>query len=59
MTTFKTINGLLFVVLGSAIVVRVLLVPGAGLRVIPGVILGLAMLTLGTYRTFQVVRARR
>jgi hypothetical protein len=56
---FKAVNGVLFTILGTAIVVRVLMVPGAGLRVIPGVVLGLAMLGLGVYRTFHVVRAAR
>jgi uncharacterized membrane protein len=62
MTAFKTVNGLLFVVLGIAIVYRVLQYSahaGAWFELIPGLILGAAMFALGVHRTLLVVRARR
>jgi len=56
---FKAFNGLLFIVLGAGILVQIVRVAGPRLEAIPGIILGAAMMGLGTYRVVLMVRARR
>lgn len=56
---FKALNGVLFVVLGAAIVVRMLYAPAPLSYKIPGLILGVAMFALGLHRSLLVLRARR
>ena len=56
---FKAFNGLLFIVLGAAILFQVARIAGARLEAIPGIILGAAMLALGAYRLTMMVRYRR
>lgn len=55
---FKGFNGLLFIVLGAAILVQVVRFAGVRLETIPGIILGGAMLGLGLYRVTLMLRAR-
>ena len=56
---FKAVNGALFIVLGAAIVVRMLYASAPLSYKIPGLILGLAMFALGVHRSLLVLRARR
>jgi hypothetical protein len=56
---FKAFNGVLFIVLGAAILVQIVHFAGLRLEAIPGIILGAAMLGLGLYRIAMMVRARR
>lgn len=58
MMRFKAVNGILFIILGAAIFIRMLM--GAGLRfeAIPGLILGAAMCALGIHRTMLLLKAR-
>lgn len=56
---FKAVNGALFIVLGAAIVVRMLDTPAPASYKIPGLILGAAMFALGVHRSLLVLRARR
>ncbi|HEY9084661.1 MAG TPA: hypothetical protein VIN40_01765 [Candidatus Tyrphobacter sp.] len=49
-----------FVVFGTIVAVRLLAyAPQAGLRIVPGVVLGLAMITLGVHRIALIVRVWR
>ncbi len=52
----KVYSGGLFVIFGATIVVRMISVAGAHLTVIPGVVLGCAMIGLGVVR-FRDARA--
>jgi hypothetical protein len=56
---FKAVNGALFIVLGAAIVVRMLTGIGLRFEAVPGLILGLAMLGLGAHRTYLILQMRR
>ena len=55
---FKGFNGVLFIVLGAAILVQVARVGGARFEAIPGYVLGAAMLALGAYRITMMLRYR-
>jgi hypothetical protein len=55
---FKAFNGVLFIVLGAAILVQVARVAGARFEAIPGLILGAAMFALGAYRITMMMRNR-
>jgi hypothetical protein len=55
---FKAFNGLLFVVFGAAIMVRILVVSGAHFIAVPGLVLGAAMLGLGVHRILLLLRSR-
>jgi uncharacterized membrane protein YhaH (DUF805 family) len=49
-----------FVVFGSIVVVRLLaFAPQAGFKIVPGVVLGLAMIGLGVHRIALIVRRLR
>lgn len=56
---FKAFNGLLFIVLGAAILFQVARIAGARLEAIPGIVLGAAMFALGAYRLTMMMRYRR
>lgn len=56
---FKAFNGVLFVIFGTAIVVRIVQTAGPHFSVIPGLVLGSAMVALGVHRTILLLRARR
>lgn len=56
---FKAFNGLLFIVLGAAILFQVVRIAGARLEAIPGIVLGAAMFALGAYRLTMMMRYRR
>lgn len=58
-TGFKAINGIMFVLLGAAIVYQMLRTAGPRVEAIPGLILGAAMFALGVHRTVLMLRARR
>lgn len=56
------VRGVLAVVtvaLGLVILVRMLLVASAGFAIVPGVVLGAAMVALGIHRLSLIVRIRR
>ena len=55
---FKAFNGVLFIILGAAILVQVARIAGLRFEAIPGIILGGAMMALGLYRTVFMVRNR-
>jgi hypothetical protein len=55
---FKAFNGLLFILLGAAMLIQVVRFAGVRLETIPGIVLGAAMLGLGLYRTALMLRAR-
>jgi predicted phage tail protein len=55
---FKAFNGILFIVLGAAILFQVARVAGARLEAIPGIVLGAAMFALGAYRITMMMRYR-
>ncbi len=49
-----------FVVFGSIVAARLLMyAPQAGFRIVPGIVLGLAMIALGVHRIALIVRLRR
>jgi hypothetical protein len=56
---FKAVNGVMFVILGAAIVFQMLRTVGPRFEAIPGLVLGAAMFALGVHRTFAIARARR
>lgn len=56
---FKAVNGVMFVILGAAIVYQMLRTEGPRAEAIPGLILGAAMFALGVHRTLAILRARR
>jgi hypothetical protein len=56
---FKAVNGVMFVVLGAAIVYQLLRTVGPRIEAIPGLILGAAMFALGVHRMLAILRARR
>ena len=56
---FKAVNGVMFVILGAAIVYQMLRTVGPHAAAIPGLILGAAMFALGVHRTLLVLRSRR
>jgi hypothetical protein len=58
MIRFKAVNGVLFIVLGAAIVIRLLLGAGVRFETVPGLILGAAMCALGIHRTMLMLKAR-
>lgn len=58
-TGFKTFNGILYIVLGAAIVFQMFRTVGPRLEAVPGLILGAAMLALGVHRMFLWMRSRR
>jgi len=55
---FKAFNGILFIVLGAAILFQVVRIAGARFEAIPGIILGAAMFALGAYRITMMMRYR-
>ncbi len=55
----KVVNGLLFGSLGLVIAYRSLAVAGLGLRALPGIILGLAMIALAVVRFRNYAASRR
>jgi hypothetical protein len=58
-TGFKAFNGVLFIVLGAAILVQIVRVAGLRFEAVPGLILGAAMLALGVHRILLMLRATR
>lgn len=59
MGTVKSINGLVFIVLGAAIIVQIVRSAGLRFEVLPGTVLGAAMIALGVYRTLGLRQRRR
>lgn len=56
---FKAVNGVMFVILGAAIVYQMLHTVGLRGAAVPGLILGTAMFALGVHRTLLILRARQ
>jgi hypothetical protein len=55
----RSLFSVAFIVLGALVIARVIpLFPEAGFRIVPGLVLGLAMMALGAYRIVQVRRMR-
>jgi len=46
------------IALGIVILVRMLALAGAGFAIVPGLLLGAAMIALGTHRISLILRAR-
>jgi hypothetical protein len=57
----RLVNGTLFVVLGSVVIVRTLVAVRFGLQVLPACVLGMAMIALGAVRLrdYFALRAQR
>lgn len=59
MLLIRSLFSIAFIVLGALVIARILpLFSQAGFRIIPGFVLGLAMIALGAYRIAQVRRMR-
>lgn len=58
MKAFKSLNGVLFIVLGALVVVQIVRYAGLRFEAIPGIVLGLAMAALGIHRTLLLLRMR-
>jgi hypothetical protein len=56
---FKAINGVMFVIFGAAIVVRIAQTAGPHLVAVPGLVLGGAMVALGVHRIVLMTRRKR
>ena len=56
MRTFKSVNGVVFIILGAAIIVQIVRAAGIRFEALPGTILGVALIALGLYRTFNLRR---
>lgn len=56
---FKAFTGALFIVLGAIIIYRVAGIAGFRFEVVPGLVLGAAMMALGIYRIAFMIRALR
>ena len=57
MAAFKSVNSVLFIVLGAIVMAQILRVAGMRVEALPGAVLGAAMIALGLYRTFGSRRA--
>lgn len=57
----RLVSGALFVVLGSILIVRTIVVVGASFSAVPAYVLGVAMIALGAlrYRDYFAHRAQR
>jgi hypothetical protein len=59
MLFIRTVFSIAFIVLGALVIARIVsFFPQAGFRIVPGLVLGLAMIALGGYRIAQVARTR-
>jgi hypothetical protein len=58
-TGFKSVNSVLYIILGVAIVVQMLRTVGPRFEAVPGLILGAAMFALGVHRTLLMKRLRK
>jgi hypothetical protein len=59
MLLIRTVFSIAFIVLGALVIARIVpFFPQAGLRIVPGFVLGVAMIALGAYRIAQVRRMR-
>jgi len=56
---FKTINGVVFIVLGALIIVQLLRTVGLRFEAFSGFVLGAALIALGVYRTMGFLRSRK
>ena len=56
---FKTINGIIFIVLGALIIAQMIRFVGFRFEAFSGFVLGGALIALGVYRTRQFLRLRR
>jgi hypothetical protein len=56
---FKTLNGVVFVVLGALIIFQMLRTVGVRVEALSGFALGAALIALGVYRTTGFIRSRR
>jgi hypothetical protein len=55
----RTALAVLTLLLGLVVIVRMLvLLPGAGLTIVPGIVLGAAMIALGVHRLSLIARVR-
>lgn len=55
---FKVVNGVIFIALGIAIVVRMATAVGLRFEAFSGYVLGAALIALGAYRTVGFLRSR-
>ena len=56
---FKTLNGVIFMVLGVLIIVQLTVRIGLRFEALSGFVLGAALIALGVYRTALFVRSRK
>ena len=59
MLAFRAVLAVVTIVLGAVILVRMLGSFSSGFEIMPGVVLGVAMIALGAHRISLVLRARR
>ena len=55
---FKVVNGVIFIALGIAIIVRMAMGVGLRFEAFSGFVLGAALIALGLYRTVGYLRSR-
>jgi hypothetical protein len=59
MLLFRGIMGAAYILFGAVVVARIsALAPQAGLRIVPGIVLGMAMIALGAHRLWLIKRTR-
>lgn len=56
---FKTVNGIIFMVLGALIIAQMVRFVGFRFEAFSGYVLGAALIALGAYRTREFLRLRR
>lgn len=56
---FKTLNGIVFIVLGALIIAQMLRAIGLRFEAVSGLMLGAALIGLGVYRLVGFVRSRQ
>jgi hypothetical protein len=56
---FRAVLAVATIVAGAVILVRMLASVGSGFAILPGVVLGAAMIALGAHRISLILRARR
>lgn len=56
---FKTLNGIVFIVLGAVIIGQLVRMVGLRFEAFGGYVLGAALIMLGVYRALEFVRSRR
>lgn len=59
MVLFRGVMAAAYILFGAIVIARICaLAPQAGLRIAPGIVLGVAMIALGAHRLWLIKRAR-